>query len=270
MPVQRHYCDLDFGQLHYRSNSRSESSANNSQAGIPLLLLHQSPSDSSMYEALMAQLDDSYWMLAPDNPGFGASDSLPGGFSLAGCVQALLQWLASLEIEQCYVFGHHTGASIATELASAQPQMVKKIALCGPTLLTPQMQASLPKKAAAFPVAADGSHLLGMWQRMQGKEKAAPDDLLLREVSAAFAAGANYQQAYLAVTKQDFAGQLAQLDCPALVFAGTDDILYPQLQASFALLAQGTMAEVVGAGSYICDKQPQQVALLLQEFFGEA
>ena len=44
----RAYCDLAGGQLHYRHNNAQQSS--------PLLLLHQSPSDSAMYERLMDAL----------------------------------------------------------------------------------------------------------------------------------------------------------------------------------------------------------------------
>ena len=72
--MRARYLDLDYGQLHYRSNECS--------SAPPLLLLHQSPSDSTMYAELAATLDDQYWVIAPDNPGFGNSDALPDGFSL--------------------------------------------------------------------------------------------------------------------------------------------------------------------------------------------
>lgn len=263
MPIKRAYCDLDphlaQGQLHYRSNFNTTAPA--------LLLLHQSPSDSAMYEALMAELDDEFWLIAPDNPGFGQSDSLAGGFSLSGCAAAVESLLKELQIATCFVFGHHTGASIAVQFVTDADLQVPRLALCGPTLLSPAMQTSLPEKAQPFPVDESGSHLTGMWQRMRGKDSDASFGLSQREVMSAFAAGENYLQAYVAVTEQDYAAQLQALECPVLVFAGTEDILYPQLIASYNLLKQGTLKEIKGAGGYVCDRFPCEVAVLLREFF---
>ena len=39
-----------------------------------VLLLHGFPTSSHMYRNLMAELSDSYYLLAPDFPGFGNSD----------------------------------------------------------------------------------------------------------------------------------------------------------------------------------------------------
>jgi haloalkane dehalogenase len=261
--IKRAYCDLGpeigGGQLHYRSNF-------NKSAPV-LLLLHQSPSDSAMYETLMAELDDEFWLIAPDNPGFGQSDSLPTGFSLESCAAAVESLLKELQITTCFVFGHHTGASIAVQFVTDASVQVPRLALCGPTLLSPQMQASLPEKAQPFQMDEGGSHLVGMWERIRGKETGASFELSQREVMSAFAAGENYLQAYVAVTEQDYAAQLRALDCPTLVFAGTEDILYPQLAASADLLQQGTLKIMKGAGSYVCDRQAPEVAELLRDFF---
>ena len=259
MNMRGHYLNLDYGQLHYRSND--------ARAATPLLLLHQSPSDSRMYETLAAELGDNYWIIAPDNPGFGASDSLPGGFNLEACATVLRDLLRHLAIDRCLVFGHHTGASIAVQFASDFPASVQRLALSGPTLLTPELKAALPGLGSAIPGRADGSHLPAMWQRLRAKEADTPRAILQRELSNAFAAGDNYPQAYAAVATQDFEGRLRSLAIPVLVFAGTLDLLYPQLQASYDCLQQGKMATVEAAGSYICERQAAEVAGLLRDFF---
>lgn len=270
--MRRAYIDTGFGQLHYRSNSlsssnsRSNSRGKDSGDGLPLLLLHQSPSDSRMYEALAGCLGDACWVIAPDNPGFGLSDPLPGGFSVEGCASAIEQLLDDLHIEQRHLFGHHTGASIAVQLAAACPGRVSRLALSGPPLLTATLKAALPGLAAPFLEQGDGGHLLSMWQRMSAKESDAPPQLVLREVISAFSAGASYQQAYCAVTEQDFEAQLRGLDIPVLVFSGTADVLYSQLEPGYQCLQQGQKAEIEGAGGYVCDRQPEQVAQLLREF----
>ena len=261
MSIHGDYLTLPHGQLHYRSNTAREAT--------PLILLHQTPSDSRMYLELMAELDADYWMIAPDNPGFGSSASLPDGFDLAGCAGVLLDFLRKLDIERCYLLGHHTGASIAVQIATEAPDLVEKLVLGGPTLLSEELKLALPGKSRPFPPAADGAHLQSMWQRINGKEGDLPPALVLRETLAALAAGDNYPQAYAAVIEQDFSAQLAALECATLVFAGTGDILYPQLEASFELLARGTLAEIDGAGGYVCDLQPQRVAALVRDFLAD-
>jgi haloalkane dehalogenase len=259
--LKRGYVDFASGQLHYRCNQQ--------RAGIPLVLLHQSPSDSRMYEKLMGELDDDFWMIAPDNPGFGNSDPLAAGFSLQACAEAIFALLDQLEISQCYLFGHHTGASVAVQMAWQDQQRFEKLALCGPTLLDPELKAALPGKATQFPLDPQGSHLQAMWQRLSAKEAGAPLDLLLRELQSAFSAGESYPQAYAAVAEQDFEGQLRSLSLPTLVFAGTSDILYPCLQDSYDCLAQGAIAEIEGGGSYVCERQSGLVADLLRSFFAD-
>lgn len=257
--MQRAYLCSARGQLHYRHSARPELP--------PLLLLHQSPSDSRMFEGIMPLLESRFWVIAPDSPGFGQSDALPGGFSLWGCCELLEELLDALSIAQCCVAGHHTGAAIAVEFSARHPSRVSALALSGPTLLNAEFKAALPGKAAPFAEQADGSHLLGMWQRMAGKDAAAGRSVILREVLSAFAAGDAYQQSYEAVIEQDFANQLSSLTIPVLVFAGTDDVLYGRLQASFEALQDGQMEVIEGAGGYLFDAIPTTVAALLQDFF---
>ena len=125
----------------------------------------------------------------------------------------------------------------------------------------------LPDKANPFPVDSEGGHLRGMWEHMSARESSAPPELLLREVVSAFAAGNSYAEACTAVAGQDFESLLRAVTVPTLVFAGTEDILYRQLESSYQCLQQGVKSEVEGAASFVCETQPAAVADLLREFF---
>ena len=61
-----------------------------------------------------------------------------------------------------------------------------------------------------------------------------------RETLNAIALGDRYSAAYEAVMAHDAERALAALTCPVLVFAGTRDVLYPQLDAAHSLLANGS------------------------------
>lgn len=258
--TRRGYADVEGAQLHYR------------EAGDPasptLLLLHQSPSHSAMYEPLMAELADRFHLLAPDNPGFGGSDPLADGMSIEGMARAIRGFLRARGIERCLVFGHHAGAAVAVQLEYDYPGTTIALALSGPPLLDDAMKQALPGLASPFPLQDDGSHLLAMWRRMRGKDPLAALDLSQREAISALQCGDAYQQSYTAVTQQDFAGQLPALDCAVLVFAGDEDALHASVEPTLARLRDGRRAGMpAGAGTYACEREVGRVAANLRAFF---
>lgn len=260
--IRRGYVSVGRCQLHYRR-------AGNADAPL-LVLLHQTPSTSEMYAALMTLLADRFDLLALDTPGFGNSDAIEGPFSIPAAASALSAAVRWLRPGACHWFGHHTGAALALQVASAHPEQVARLAMSGPCLLDATLRERLPVIAAQVPVAADGSHLKTLWDRMTAKDAEASLNIRQRELLAGVAAGARYAEAYQAVIEVDTEAQLRNLHCPTLVFAGTLDPLHGQLDAAFGLLAQGRKAEIAGARTFICERQAPEVAALLTDFFGAA
>jgi haloalkane dehalogenase len=259
--IRRGYVRAGRAQLHYRRVGVE---------GAPLLvLLHQTPSHSAMFEPLMSALSDRFDLLAFDTPGFGQSDALSGAFSIAAAASALSAAVRWLHAGPRFWFGHHTGAALALQVASTHPEQVARLALSGPCLLDDALRQRLPILSAPVSMTADGSHLTTLWQRMRAKDADAAPAVLQRETLEAAAAGPRYAEAYRAVLEVDTAAQLRALRCPALVFAGTEDPLYPQLDPAFRLLANGRKAEIAGARTFVCERQTTEVARLLADFFGE-
>ena len=262
--IRRGYLDAEVDgesiQLHFRSCGDEDRPL--------LLLLHQTPSCSAMYVRLMPLLARDFFVLAVDTPGFGSSDPLPGVVSIAGFAKAIYTAVSGQFDRPALVFGHHTGAAIAVQLAYDQPAFVRALALSGPTLLSDEQKAALPKAAATIPADADGNHWLLMWQRLRGKDPEAELALSLRETLSAFACGDSYEASYRAVVEQDVAGQMAAIHCPALVFAGGQDVLRSAVSPSVRLLSEGRAATLPQeSGTYVCDRQPAAVADLLRPFF---
>lgn len=258
--IRRGYVDCEFGQLHYRIAGKDRKPW--------LVLIHQTPSSSVMYEPLMLELAGDFHIVAPDFPGFGQSDSLPVKGSIALYANALQQGLTNLGIKKAFLFGHHTGASIAVQMAYDRPKFVKAMALSGPTLLNEQQKMDLPKRAKPFVLKETGRHFMNMWERIRGKDNTVPLDLSVRETLLALALGEHYLEAYSGVAEQDFESQLAAVQCQTLVFAGTRDLLYATLDPSMDILKKkGTKAVIDGAATYVCETHTQEVAQLLKDFF---
>ena len=263
MSIGRGYVATSFGQVHYRYAGT---------LGAPVLvLLHQTPSTSAMYEPMLLALAPQFRLIAPDTPGMGMSDGMPGPMSIPGLAAGIGEFLDELGVVRCYVFGHHTGASIAAELAVQQPPLVGALAMSGPPLLTPEMRDRLPALASTIAATEDGEHLANMWQRIRDKDDGAPLEIIERETINGLQLGDRYSDAYSAVIEHDIAATMAQLECPALVFAGTEDSLYSQLDAAFELLKHGQRRSIDGGRTFVCETEHQQVAEMLQDFFlGEA
>lgn len=259
MSVRRGYTATSFGQVHYRYAGT---------VGKPVIvLLHQTPSTGAMYEDLMLALAGDYRLFAPDTPGMGMSDPVDGEMTIGALADGIAEFLDEVGIDHCYVFGHHTGAAIAAELAARHTNRFDAVALCGPTLLNEELKARLPDAAKVIPVCEDGSHLVGMWQRIRGKDANLSLPIAQRETLSGVTLGDLYPAAYDAVIEHDIENALRKVSIPVLVFAGTGDVLYQQLDAALALLSDGRKLEIEGAKSFICETHCQEVAGILREFF---
>ena len=222
-----------------------------------------------MYESLMVALAPDFWCIAPDTPGFGLSDSLLEEGSIAGYATAVYTLLKSLNIESCWVFGHHTGAAIAVELAFGYPDLVEKLVLSGPPLLTDAQIAFLKTTLPEITLDENGRFLQEIWQRLRKKNPDGALDLILRETITSLQCWDSYHEAYHAVFAQNFRQQIASLTCAVLLMAGEQDSLFTSLEPAAQLVQNSCSHTTPNAGTYICDEQPQLVADLLRKFFLE-
>ncbi|MBP6457200.1 MAG: alpha/beta fold hydrolase, partial [Pseudoxanthomonas sp.] len=109
-PIQRRFVSINGRQVHYRIAGR----------GPVLLLIHQSPQNSRMWLAAQQRFADRYTVIAPDTPGFGYSDPLPGNpMTIAEFGAATLAFADAIGLQRFAVSGMHTGGLIATWLAWA-------------------------------------------------------------------------------------------------------------------------------------------------------
>ncbi|UBU14905.1 alpha/beta fold hydrolase [Nonomuraea gerenzanensis] len=104
------------------------------EAGDPanptLVLLHGFPSSSAMFRNLIADLADSYHLIAPDHVGFGQSaapsvEEFP--YSFDKLTEITLELLDTLNIDRFALYIHDYGAPIGLRIASRHPERVSAI-----------------------------------------------------------------------------------------------------------------------------------------------
>jgi len=104
------------------------------EAGDPsnpaIVLLHGFPSSSHMYREVLRELSDSYYLIAPDYPGFGESSfPSPEDFSytfdnLAGIMD---KFLSRRGLKKYVLMIQDYGAPIGFRIATAHPERVQAI-----------------------------------------------------------------------------------------------------------------------------------------------
>ncbi|MEV5546650.1 alpha/beta hydrolase [Streptomyces sp. NPDC052309] len=104
------------------------------EAGDPanptLVLLHGFPSSSHMYRGLMADLADSYHLIAPDHIGFGfsAAPSVEDfAYSFEKLTEITLGLIDQLGIDRFALYIQDYGAPIGLRIASRRPERITAI-----------------------------------------------------------------------------------------------------------------------------------------------
>ncbi|WP_425229967.1 alpha/beta fold hydrolase [Sphingomonas sp.] len=135
--IRKGYAEGGVGQVHLRENA--------AVPGTSLVCLHATAYSSRTFEPLLRALDGRVRAIAPDTPGYGESDAPPAPLDIAGYAGALLPALPT----RFDLFGYHTGASIAVELAIAHPHRVGRLILMGVPHFAALDFAAWRKKLAA-------------------------------------------------------------------------------------------------------------------------
>lgn len=138
-------------------------------SGPPLLLLHQSPTSSAEMASQIVHFAQDFTVIALDTPGYGWSDPLPlQQPEIADFAHAVVDFLDALEIERAGVYGTHTGAMIAAELAVNHSGRVTAVVLDGYVVLGADERADLLSHYFAAPEPQpDGSHWPWYWARIR-------------------------------------------------------------------------------------------------------
>ncbi|WP_017671798.1 alpha/beta fold hydrolase [Blastomonas sp. AAP53] len=160
--ITRHYVDVaqPDGQrrrVHYRQAG----------SGPPLLMIHQSPRNSGEYAPLMERWAAHFTCIAPDTPGFGQSDPLPGEPEIDDFADALVATMDALGLTPCPAYGFHSGGIILVTALKRHPQRFTGLAIGGYAIWTPQEMALFGQSyLPPFEPAAYGEHLVWLWNRM--------------------------------------------------------------------------------------------------------
>ena len=259
--IRRGYADTSIGQLHYRRAG----------TGGVLVLLHHTAASSEHYEPLMRLLAPRFDLVAIDTPGFGMSVSFTRMHSLEEYARVIVEALENIGVGSFSIFGHHTGAAIACEVASLHAKKVRKTILSSPPFddVAGAQERLKRLKAKAWRITADGSHFAGKWRNLTSLAETTGDltpELKHRETLWELLAGPGYIYTYEAVFTYDWPSRVPKIATPTLVLSGEHDPHVHSVKPTALLLQEGTVKVIPRANLWVLIQQPQVVAEAVSKF----
>lgn len=272
--VKRGFVDVPHGQTHYRTAG----------SGPALLALHGSPGSSRQLLGLIRDLAPTATVYAPDTPGNGDSTPLfDREPTIAELAEAELRFMDAMGLDKVDLYGSHTGAAIAGELAILAPDRINKIVFDGMSWFTPaELEDILAKYAFPFVPDQDGSYLLRLFQfcrdqyfffpwynrtrsgRRDGGLGNAQD--LHAWVVEVMKASETYHLNYRAAFRYDAKPRLPMITNPALTIAAENDPLH-DITVELAALIPGCRFEGMprlDAPDFAADRKAKITGFLAQ------
>lgn len=186
--------------------------------GAPILLLHGNGEDHAIFDALIPRLEYDHTVYAIDSRGHGASNPTED-YTYPGMAEDIAQFITSLEIESPILYGFSDGGIVGLLLALHYPGLISKLIISGANLNPHGMKWTFLHKI-----------------KQHYKKTGSPLDRLMLE-------------------EPDIdASELARIQIPVLVLAGSSDIIKPahtKLIAESLPYSQLRIIEGEDHGSYI-------------------
>lgn len=245
------------GALHYLQGG----------SGSPIVLLHQSPSASGIYQPLFPLLEPHHTVTAFDLPGYGSSDPLHEPVSIETIATAIAEGMDRLGQTSAVLSGVHTGAAIAIEIAVSRPDLVRRLVLFGvPDYVDEEGRAARRVSLVPRVISPTGDHLTDIWNRYLNRS---PDldpvhiqQRLIEEVQSSTGSAATNR----ALTNYDLRNRLPLLTAPTLILAGTKDRFYMESVGVAVRIPYCRRQVMEGASAMVCLEQPGAFADALLSF----
>lgn len=251
-------------------------------SGPPVLLLHGWPTSSFLWRDVMVPIARANRVVAPDLPGFGASDKpLDAQYDFELFESTLDGLLAALDIDQVALAVHDLGGPVGVHWALDRPRRVTQLALLN-TLLYPQFSEAVMafiractepelREQLTSPAGLEAAMRLGLADEskltpevIEGVREPFGDDDARRALAAA---GIGLPLEGFA----DIERRLSSLDVPVRIIYGEGDRILPDVAETMARvkrdLPQAEVTALPGCGHFLQEEAPDRIGEELARFF---
>lgn len=240
-------------------------------SGPPLLLVHGLMVTGDMFEPVVEHFATRHRVIVPDLRGHGRSRGLPPPYTPRQLASDLSHLLDHLAIDSTAVLGYSQGGAIAQQLALDHPRQCDRIVLV----------CTFAFNMATAREKVEG-HLLPLTLRVLGSRRLAK--LVVSQAGrqlgterAAWLAGLMADQdrrlmvsAWRGAMAFDSRSRLAEIACPTLVVAASNDRAVPMHHANMlrAGIAGSRLVVIDGADHALIWTHPEELERVTDDFLG--
>ncbi len=233
--------------------------------GTPTLLLHGWGASSDLFAATMRGLGDDFDLIAPDFPGFGATEAPPTVWGVSDYVDwtiALMDWLG---VKRANVVGHSFGGRVAIKLAALHPERVAKLVLADAAGIRPERDWRYHVKVRTFKTMralAQSRYTpqpLREWAAAQVSQQGSPDYK---------AASGTVRSSFVRVVNEDLRTYLPRIHASTLLIwgDGDDDTPLADGQLMERMIPDAGLVVFEGAGHYAYLEQSGRFCVIVKTF----
>jgi pimeloyl-ACP methyl ester carboxylesterase len=257
--IQSRTIKIDGRDVHYYTAGEGE----------PLVVIHGGAGDARSWWNNIQDLSQKYHVYAPDLPGYGSSQPLPGNYYIPELTDFINKFTKFLHLKKFSVIGHSMGGGIALEYVLKFPRKVKKLILVSSLGLGREIALWLRLISLPTVVKILGS-LVGKAIQFAGwmLERANPFEIVL-PISPVFVrigtSIANFHQQNLVLEKY-----LPRIKVPTMLIWGAKDPIVP-VKTAYRAVKEFPNARLLvfkKSGHNVHREQLKNVTRLIYEFLG--
>ncbi|MDA8346331.1 MAG: alpha/beta fold hydrolase [Thermaerobacter sp.] len=226
-------------------------------AGPAIILLHAGVADRRMWDPQVAFLRGSHRVIRWDLRGFGETPNVPGPFSYAADVLAVMD---ALEVKEAVLIGCSMGGAAAVRVALTSPERIQGLVLVGSGLHGfdhPELEPPIVQDLIAAEEAKDYERLMALefklWIVGLERQEADLDRQFLaltRDMFAKAFQPANGAEPQDALTSD--VERLSDLTLPVLLIVGGEDLQVIKATAEFiASRVRGARLETIEGAAHL-------------------
>lgn len=232
-------------------------------AAPALFLFHSLLSDRASFDAVVPKLSQSFRVIVPELPGFGASKDVGGG--LADVADRMAEAVKDAAAGESIVLGNGYGGFVALQMAIRHPGIASRLVLadCGAAFSEEGRQAFRNMAAAARAKGLSAITDVAM-RRLFAPEFQEKHPDLMRDRREAFLRSDPevIETACLALAALDLRPDLGKVSVPVLVLVGEhDEATPPPMSRELAALLPNARLKIIAGCAHVPQLQAPDMFL---------
>ena len=238
-------------------------------SGSPVLLVHGLMISGEMFRPVLDQFATRRRVIVPDLRGHGRSRGLPPPYDASTLANDLASLLDHLGIWSTVVLGYSQGGAVAQQFALDYPDRCSRLVLActyafNMASLREQLEGRLvPVLVRLLGMKRFARSVIGLGMKRVEKTRAAWVAGLIGDQDATLMV-----KAWRAAMEFDSRSRLADISCPTLVIAGSDDHAVPMHHARMLHegIAGSALSIVDGADHALIWERPDEFVRVVENF----